>query len=216
MIKISPSILTADFAFMGDTVKKLELSGVDYIHLDVMDGHFVPNLTFGSAFVKSIRNATNLPLDVHLMIENPSDYIEDFVSAGADIITVHTECRSAVHLNRLLSQIKNSGKKAGVALNPATSHETLEYIYDYVDLILVMSVNPGFGGQKFIPQSLNKIERIANRMSQLGIKAELEVDGGINRDNAKDVVNAGANVLVAGNAIIGSEDMREAIATIRG
>ena len=216
MIKIAPSILTADFAYMGETIKALEAAGADYIHLDVMDGHFVPNLTFGSTFVKGIRGVTTLPLDVHLMIENPADYIDDFAACGADIITVHTECRSAVHLNRLLAQIKGSGKKAGVALNPATNPDVLEYVYEYVDLILVMSVNPGFGGQKFIPSAVKKIEHIANRMAQLGVYAELEVDGGINRETAKDVINAGANVLVAGNAIIGSGDMRKAVSEIRG
>lgn len=216
MIKIAPSILTADFAFMGETIKTLEASCADYIHLDVMDGHFVPNITFGSAFVKGIRGVTSLPLDVHLMIDNPSDYIEDFADCGADIITVHAECRSAVHLDRLLAQIKSSGKKAGIALNPATNPDVLEYVYEYVDLILVMSVNPGFGGQKFISSALRKIEHIATRFEQLGIKAELEVDGGINKDTARSVINAGANVLVAGNAIIGSGDMCKSIAEIRG
>ncbi|MCL2874480.1 MAG: ribulose-phosphate 3-epimerase [Defluviitaleaceae bacterium] len=215
MIKIAPSILTADFAFMGDTIKELEKSGADYIHLDVMDGHFVPNITFGSAFVKGIRGATNLPLDVHLMIDNPTDYIDDFASSGADIITVHTECRSALHLNRLLVQIKNSGKKAGVALNPATNPNVLEYIYEYLDLILVMSVNPGFGGQKFIPEALRKIEYVANRAAQIGYKIEIEVDGGINLQTAKSVIDAGANVLVAGNAVISSNNMKETITALR-
>jgi len=215
MIKIAPSILTADFAFIGETIKSLEKACADYIHLDVMDGHFVPNITFGSAFVKGIRGVTSLPLDVHLMIKNPSDYIDDFVEAGADIITVHAECRSAIHLNRLIVQIKDKGRKAGVALNPATNPSMLEYVYEYLDLILIMSVNPGFGGQSFIPSALKKIEHVANRASQLNLKTEIQVDGGINKETAGSVINAGANVLVAGNAIIASNNMKEAIAEIR-
>ncbi len=211
MIKIAPSILTCDFMKLEGVIKKLEEAGADYLHLDVMDGVFVPNLTFGAPIVKSIRNVTGLPLDVHLMMDEPANYVEQFAESGADIITVHAESRSAIHLQRVVKKIKACGKRAGVALNPATSHEALEYIYEDCDLILVMTVNPGFGGQKFVPQTLRKIEHVAERISKLGLNIELEVDGGINLENIRQVKDAGAKVIVAGSAVVENADFKTSI-----
>ncbi len=216
MVKISPSVMTADFCYLGDTVKELKECGADFIHCDVMDGVFVPNISFGLPMVKSMNNAVDTPLDVHLMIDDPSAYVEEFAKCGADIITVHCESKGALHLQRLISKIKDLGVKAGVALNPATSPEVLEYVYEYLDMVLVMSVNPGFGGQSFIPNSLRKIEHIANRISTLGLNVDIEVDGGVKPSNSKSIVDAGATILVAGSAVCDAPDKREAIRLLRG
>ncbi|ARK31046.1 ribulose-phosphate 3-epimerase [Halalkalibacter krulwichiae] len=214
MIKIAPSILSADFSKLGEDIKDVELGGADYIHVDVMDGHFVPNITIGPLVVEAIRPITTLPLDVHLMIENPDTYIPQFAKAGADIISVHVEaCR---HLHRTIHLIKDEGVKAGVVLNPATPVEVLEPIIDDVDLVLLMTVNPGFGGQRFIKSVLPKIKQVATLVKERGLSVEIEVDGGVNNETAKQCIEAGANVLVAGSAIYGKNDRAEAIAAIRG
>ncbi len=210
-IKISPSILSSDFSRLGEEVKAIDDAGADYIHIDVMDGHYVPNLTFGPPIIKSIRPITNKPFDVHLMISNPQDYIEEYAKSGADIITVHQE--SYHHLDRLLSKIKQTGKKAGVSLNPSTSETVLEYVLDKLDLILVMTVNPGFGGQEFIAAQLEKIKNVRQMIGKRPI--ELEVDGGINPDNVGMCIDAGADVIVAGSAIF-SGDYAKNIALLRG
>jgi len=204
MIKLAPSILSADFARLGEQIAEAERAGADYIHVDVMDGHFVPNITIGAPVVASIRRATSLPLDVHLMIEHPERYISDFVNAGADIITVHVE--ATPHLQATIRSIKELGARAGVSLNPPTPVVAVEEFIRYVDLVLVMSVNPGFGGQSFIPETLPKIAAMRKLLDDRGLSAELEVDGGINADNAPEVVRAGATVLVAGNSIFRAED----------
>ena len=212
---IAPSILSADFTKLGDDVRAAQSGGADWIHVDVMDGHFVPNITIGPPVVKSLRKVTDLPLDVHLMIEDPDKYLEDFAEAGADYITVHLE--ACTHLQRTLSQIRKLGKRAGVALNPHTPPELLSYVLDDIDLVLVMSVNPGFGGQKFIEAVVPKIKAISKMFDGRGGKDELKlsVDGGINPDNAPLVVNAGANVLVAGSSIYGAESVKGAITALR-
>jgi ribulose-phosphate 3-epimerase len=199
MIKLAPSILSADFARLGEQIDEAARAGADYIHVDVMDGHFVPNITIGAPVVASIRRATSLPLDVHLMIEHPERYISQFAEAGADIITVHVE--ASPHLQATIRLIKELGARAGVSLNPPTPIGTLEEFLPHVALVLVMGVNPGFGGQPFIPETLPRIESIRKILDDRGLTAELEVDGGINADNAPDIVKAGANVLVAGNSI---------------
>ena len=201
MIKIAPSILSADFARLGEQVQEADAAGAAYIHVDVMDGHFVPNITIGPVVVRAIRPVTQLPFDVHLMIESPENYIEDFAKAGADIITVQQE--ACVHLHRVVEQIKGFNKKAGVAINPATSLATLEEILPYIDLVLVMTVNPGFGGQSFIETMIPKIAAMRQMIDARGLDIELEVDGGINPETAPRVVSAGARVLVAGSAIFG-------------
>ena len=198
-IKISPSILSADFTCLADQVREAEEAGVDYIHVDVMDGHFVPNITIGPLVVKALRPITKLPLDVHLMIENPELYIEDFSKAGADIITVHQE--ATTHLHRTIQQIHDLGIKAGVSINPSTSVRTLDEIICDVDLILVMSVNPGFGGQSYIHSCTNKIRKVREMLDDRGVSADLEVDGGVNVDTVNEVISAGANAFVAGSAI---------------
>nr|WP_289037312.1 ribulose-phosphate 3-epimerase [uncultured Allobacillus sp.] len=212
MVKIAPSILSADFAKLGEEIKEVE-SAVDYIHIDVMDGHFVPNITIGPLIVDAIRPVTDLPLDVHLMIENPEHYIQAFVDAGADIITVHQE--ACPHLHRVVQQIKQAGVKAGVVINPATPVESIEYVLEDVDLVLVMTVNPGFGGQSFIPSGLNKIKQLFDLRSEHGYSYEIEVDGGVNQDTAKQCIDAGADVLVAGSAIYNKENRIEAIKAIK-
>ena len=203
-IKISPSILSADFSRLADQVREAEEAGVDYIHVDVMDGHFVPNITIGPLVVKALRPITKLPLDVHLMIENPDFYLEDFRKAGADIITVHQE--ATPHLHRTIQQIHDLGIKAGVSINPSTSVRTLDEIICDVDLILVMSVNPGFGGQSYIHSCTNKIRKVREMLDDRGVSADLEVDGGVNVDTVNEVISAGANAFVAGSAIFNDKN----------
>ena len=203
-IKISPSILSADFTRLADQVREAEEAGVDYIHVDVMDGHFVPNITIGPLVVKALRPITKLPLDVHLMIENPEFYLEDFSKAGADIITVHQE--ATPHLHRTIQQIHDLGIKAGVSINPSTSVRTLYEIISCVDLILVMSVIPGFGGQSYIHSCTNKIRKVREMLDDRGVSADLEVDGGVNVDTVNEVISAGANAFVAGSAIFNDKN----------
>ena len=213
MVKIAPSILSADFSRLGEEIRAIEAGGADYVHVDVMDGHFVPNITIGPLVVEAARKVTNLPLDVHLMIENPDRYIPDFAKAGADILTVHQE--TVPHLHRTVQLIRSLGKKAGVSINPATPVATLDLILDDLDLVLVMSVNPGFGGQNFIPSCLGKITALRRMIAERGLKVELEVDGGVKTDNIGRIVAAGADVLVAGSAVFGTDDYRETIATLK-
>jgi len=204
LTELAPSILSADFAHLADQVRSVTEGGATLVHVDVMDGHFVPNITIGPPVVKSLRKVTDLPLDCHLMIENPDQYIPDFVQAGADWISVHQE--ACVHLNRTLHHIKDHGAQAGVVINPATPVETLAEVLDIVDYVLVMSVNPGFGGQKFIPGALHKIRRLAEMRQAQGLNYRIEVDGGIALDTVGEVVRAGAEILVAGNAVFGKGD----------
>ena len=214
MIKIAPSILSADFLKLGEEILAVEKGGADYIHIDVMDGHFVPNITIGPLIVEAIRPITKLPLDVHLMIENPDQYIEAFAKAGADYITVHVEaCR---HLHRTIQKIKSFGIKAGVVLNPATPVESIQHVIGDIDMVLLMSVNPGFGGQTFIPEVLPKIRKVKEMAEQKGVNLEIEIDGGVNPETAKQCMEAGANVLVAGSAIYNQPDYAKAISLIRG
>lgn len=212
-VKIAPSILSADFTALLPDVLKVEEAGAEYLHIDVMDGHFVPNITVGPLIVKALRPKSNMFFDVHLMIENPGLYIEEFIQAGADLVTVHAE--SVNHLHRTVSLIKKKGARAGVALNPATSPAVIEYILPLVDLVLLMTVNPGFGGQAFIPEVLPKIATVRKMLERCGSRAEIQVDGGINLETAAVVVKAGANVLVAGSAIFGSGDIVAAVRQIR-
>ncbi len=198
-IKIAPSILSADFSILGEEISRISRAGADYIHIDVMDGHFVPNITIGPLVVKAIRPFSKLPFDVHLMINNPDQYIEQFAEAGADIITVHAE--AVTHLDRTINLIKSFGKKVGVSIVPSTSPEVLDYVLAELDLVLVMTVNPGFGGQKFIFSQLEKIKILRQKIDIIGKKIDLEVDGGITPETALRAVDAGADVLVAGSAI---------------
>ncbi|MED1864282.1 ribulose-phosphate 3-epimerase [Fictibacillus nanhaiensis] len=214
MIKIAPSILSADFSRLGDDIKAVEEAGADYIHVDVMDGHFVPNITIGPLVVQAIRPVTKLPLDVHLMIENPDRYIEEFAKAGADIISVHVE--ASPHLHRTVQLIKQQGVKAGVVINPATPVDSIKHILQDVDLVLLMTVNPGFGGQAFIESVVPKIKEVSDLVKTQGLNIEIEVDGGVNPETARLCVEAGANVLVAGSAIYGKNDLKDAIEAIRG
>jgi ribulose-phosphate 3-epimerase len=213
MIKIAPSILSADFSRLGEEVRAVDRAGADYIHVDVMDGHFVPNITIGPLVVDALRKVTDKPLDVHLMIEKPDRYIVDFAAAGADIITVHQE--AAAHLHRTVQLIRSLGKKAGVSINPATPVDTLDVILDELDLVLVMSVNPGFGGQAFIPSALDKIRALRQRITQRCLATELQVDGGVKVDNIREVVTAGADVLVAGSAVFNSTDYAATMTALR-
>lgn len=203
-MKLAPSILSSDFARLGDEIATVEAAGADWIHVDVMDGHFVPNITIGPLIVEASRRSTELPLDVHLMVERPERYLEAFADAGADLLTVHQE--ATVHLHRTVEGIRELGMRAGVAVNPATSLESVREVLPYVDLLLVMSVNPGFGGQSYIETSSTKIERARAMLQAIGSGAELEVDGGVDATNAAEVVGAGASVLVAGSAIYGHDD----------
>jgi ribulose-phosphate 3-epimerase len=212
-IKIAPSILAADFCRLAEEVQAVEKGGADYLHVDVMDGHFVPNLTIGPPVVASLSRVTSLPLDVHLMIENPDRYLAAFADAGADIITVHVE--ACPHLHRTLQAIRGLGKRAGVALNPATDLQALKYVIDEVDLVLAMSVNPGFGGQKFIANTVEKVRLIAQMAEEHGANVEIEVDGGITPETIAEVASAGASVFVAGTAVFGSEDYAQGIANLR-
>ena len=214
MIKLAPSVLSADFARLGEQIDEVARAGADYIHVDVMDGHFVPNITIGAPAVAAIRPVTSLPLDVHLMIEHPERYISDFVNAGADIITVHVE--ACPNLHKTIRLIKELGAKAGVSLNPPTPLSAIEEFMPHVDLVLIMSVNPGFGGQSFIPETLPRIANIRKILDDRKLSAELEIDGGINAGNARDIVKAGANVLVAGNSIFrAKEGISRAIQRLR-
>ena len=210
---IAPSILSADFGRLTEAVHQLEAAGADWIHIDVMDGHFVPNLTVGPPIVEALRKVTSLPLDVHLMMTNPDDYIEEFAQAGADYLTVHVE--TCPHLHRTLQSIAEHQVKTGVTLNPATSVNSIEQVAGEVDLVLVMSVNPGFGGQKFIPSSLEKIARVRQLLDQSQSRGFLEVDGGVNLQNAGSIIKAGADVLVSGSAIFGSADYSSTIQQMR-
>lgn len=208
---IAPSILSADFARLGEEIESV--SNADWIHVDVMDGRFVPNLTIGPLVVKAARPVTTLPLDVHLMIVEPDNYVEEFAKAGANWITVHAE--ACAHLDRSIQHIKSTGAKAGVALNPHTSETVLDYVLEETDLVLVMSVNPGFGGQSLIERVFPKIERIAERIERLGLDTLIEVDGGVKTHNARQFIDAGANVLVSGSGVFGAEDRRAAIEALR-
>ena len=212
MIELAPSILSADFARLGEQVRAACEGGASLIHVDIMDGHFVPNLTIGPPVVKSLRKVTDLPLDSHLMIENPDEFIPVFADAGVNWISVHQE--ACVHLNRTLHLIKSHGCQAGVVINPATPVETLVEVLDIVDYVLVMSVNPGFGAQQFIPSTLHKMRRLAEIRSQRGLQYRIEVDGGVALDTVADVVQAGAEILVAGNAMFGKGDPRKNAETL--
>ena len=210
---IAPSILSADFSKLGDEIRSVEVAGADWIHVDVMDGHFVPNITIGPLVVEAVRDVTSLPLDVHLMIENPDRYIPDFVKAGADLISVQVE--TCVHLNRTIQMIKEFGLRAGAVLNPSTPLSSIEWTLEYVDFIMIMSVNPGFGGQKFIHNSLDKVRELRKMIQDQGLTTLIEVDGGVNEKNIKSISNAGVDVFVAGSAIFKSSDYKKTIDRFR-
>ncbi len=213
MLKLAPSILSADFSALAEDVKKIEDGGADYIHIDVMDGHFVPNISFGAAVMKSLNQKTELPYDVHLMIENPDQYIGDFVTPKTEYITVHQE--ACIHLHRTIQLIKSKGIKAGVSINPATPVSVLEYILPEVDMVLIMSVNPGFGGQKFIPSALDKVKELNSLRQKKGLDFLIEIDGGITLDNAELVAKAGVDIAVAGSAVFGAEDVTARVAEFK-
>ncbi len=213
-IKVAPSILSADFSRLGDQIRAVEAAGADIIHIDVMDGHFVPNITIGPLIVEAARRSTKLPLDVHLMITNPELSIADFAKAGADYIAVHAE--TAFHLHRLVQSIKEHKIKAAVALNPATPLSVLDHILSDLDMVVIMSVNPGFGGQSFIPSAMDKLRQLRKRIDAAGLRIELEVDGGVKPSNAAELAAAGADILVAGSAVFGAKDYAAAIKSIKG
>ena len=213
-IKIAPSILSADFWKLGQEIADVEEAGADMLHIDVMDGHFVPNITMGPPIVKSVKKRARIPLDVHLMIAEPDKYIPYFAEAGSDILTVHVE--TCPHLDGTISAIKGLKVKAGVVLNPATPLVFLDHVLEQVDMVLLMSVNPGFGGQKFLPSVLPKIEKLREKVEKAGLSIDIQVDGGINPSNSQKVIDAGANVLVAGSSVFQSPDYRETIAKLRG
>ena len=210
---IAPSILSADFSKLGEEIRAIEAAGADWIHVDVMDGHFVPNITMGPLIVEAARRVTELPIDVHLMIENPERYISDFAKAGASLISVQIE--ACHHMNRTVQMIKEAGLNAGVVLNPSTPIESIRWIMDYVDFVLIMSVNPGFGGQTFIPNSLAKIRALRNLIQELDLPALIEIDGGVNENTIRDISLAGADVFVAGSAVFGSEDYAKTLKNFR-
>jgi ribulose-phosphate 3-epimerase len=213
MIKLAPSILSANFLSLADEIKAAETAGVDLLHIDIMDGHFVPNITIGPSIVEAIHTITSLPLDVHLMIEEPNRYLKDFINAGADYLTVHYE--ASIHLHRTVQKIKENGVKAGVSLNPATPVWNLEPILQDLDLVLLMSVNPGFGGQQFISQVMDKITLLKNLIGENGLTPSIEVDGGVKLDNTHDIVTAGADILVMGSAFFGSGDYAAVVRKFR-
>jgi ribulose-phosphate 3-epimerase len=213
MIKIAPSILSADFSRLGEEIRAAENAGADLIHVDVMDGHFVPNITIGPLVVKAVKKVASIPLDVHLMIEDPDKYIKDFAESGADIITVHAE--ACVHLHRSIQNIKECGVKAAVSINPATPISNIELILPIVDMVLLMSVNPGFGGQKFIPEVLLKIKQLKSLITGSKLKVEIEIDGGITVENVAEVQAAGADIVVMGNAFYNSKDYAETVRVVR-
>jgi len=215
MIKIAPSILSANFAAMGEAVSKLSAQGADWVHFDVMDGNFVPNITFGPDMCRALRPLTELPIDVHLMVEHPSDWIEPFRKAGADILTIHAES-SERHLHRALQAIHAAGMKAGIVLNPATPISACVHLLPECDLVLLMSVNPGFGGQSFIPETLSKIRALKAEIKARRLQTLIEIDGGVNPDTAKQCIEAGADVLVAGSAVFKADDPAEMIRALRG
>lgn len=210
---IAPSILSANFSRLGDEIKAVEAAGADWIHADVMDGHFVPNITIGPLVIKAVKGVTDLPIDVHLMIENPDNYIAAFANAGASFISVQVE--ACIHLNRTVQLIKDSGAQAGVVLNPSTPVASLEFILEYVDYVLIMSVNPGFGGQAFIPNSIDKIKALRKQIQDQGLNVLIEVDGGINEKTIAAVAAAGTDVFVAGSAIFGRQDYQTSIQRLR-
>ena len=213
MVLLAPSLLSADFVRLAEDIARVEAAGADWLHLDIMDGHFVPNLTFGPPVVAAIRKISKLPLDVHLMVSNPAALVEQFAEAGADYLTVHVETEP--HLHRLVNRIRELGVKPAVTLNPATSVDLLDEILSEVDMVLVMSVNPGFGGQKFIPASLDKIRRLRQKLKRLDRQVLIEVDGGVNQETAPQLIEAGVDVLVAGSAVFGSADMKATIAALK-
>jgi len=213
MLKIAPSILSADFLRLGEEIRAAENAGADLIHVDIMDGHFVPNITIGPAVVEAVRRSTSLPLDVHLMIENPDRYLDDFIKAGSDYLTIHYE--ADVHLHRTIQCIKEQGKKAGVSLNPATPLCNLDDILQEIDYVLIMSVNPGFGGQKYISHSTEKIRALKKRITERNLPALIEVDGGVSPDNAREVASAGADIIVMGSAFFHSKDYGATIERVR-
>ena len=210
---IAPSILSADFSILGEEIRNVEAAGADWIHIDVMDGHFVPNITIGPLIVEAVNRVTDLPLDVHLMIERPDQFIPEFAKAGADLIAVHVE--SCAHLNRTVDLIKSSGCRAGVVLNPATSLQSIDWILEYVDFVLLMSVNPGFGGQSFISNTLDKIRSLRRTIDDRGLSTLIQIDGGVNAKTISSISAAGADVFVAGSAIFGKGDYRQKINVLR-